>query len=83
MEFKNFVKTKKTQKFIQTSTNQFYTKKQVLDELQNIIEKWVAFDEPDIYIKEKVQDKLDEFEPYTKEFQNKVKKLMKEWRLEN
>jgi len=83
MDLKEFVKTKKTQKFLHTSRNQIYTKSQVIEEIQNVIEKWTAFDEAEQYIKDKIQDKLFEFEPYTKEFQEKVKKLMKKWGLES
>lgn len=81
MELQDFIKTKKTQKFLHTSYAMIYTKADVLKEVQDRIEKWVAGDEPEKEIKEQVQYVLANFEPYTKEFKSKVKKLMSKWGL--
>lgn len=81
MELKDFIKTKATQKFIQVNYVQLYTKQQILAEVQEVVEKWVADGLPEKEIKERVGFKVNEFEPYTKEFKSKVNGLMKKWGL--
>lgn len=83
MELQDFVKTKKTQKFLDTSYNRIYTKAEVLAEVQDVIEKWTINGESEKDVKQQVHYKVGTFEPYTKEFKETVQKRMKKWGLVN
>ena len=81
MELQDFIKTKKTDKFIHTSYTTEHTRDEVLHALQNIVEKWLANAEPTREIKERVESELGNYELYSEAFQEKVFKLMSKWGL--
>lgn len=85
MELKDFIKTKKNQKFLSTTySHSVYTKSQVLAEIQEKIEQWLASDEPIKDIKENaVSYVLRDYEPYSGDLKKETKKLMTKWGLVN
>ena len=85
MEVKDFIKTKKSQKFLKTTySHNVYTKSEVLGEVQEKIEQWLAVGERITDIKNNaVSYVLQDFEPYTRDLKKETKKLMTKWGLVN
>ena len=82
MELKDFIKTKKTQRFLETQYHWIRTKNYVLEEIKEKIENWVA----DGCSEKEIHDNaisyiLRNYEPFTKDIQEKTTKLMIKWGL--
>ena len=85
MELKDFIKTKKNQKFLKTTySHSIYTKSNILAEIQEKIEQWLAVGETQADIKDRaVSFVLQDFEPMTMDLRKETKKLMTKWGLVN
>ena len=83
MELQDFIKTKKTQKFLDTTySSHIYSKSEILGQIEEKIKKWLAdgCSEKEIK-KDALSYVLRDFEPITSELNNKTKKLMSKWGL--
>ena len=83
MELKDFIKTKKTQKFLDTTySSHIYSKSEILADIEEKIKKWVASgcSEREIH-DDAISYVLNDLEPVNQELNDKTKKLMKKWGL--
>ena len=83
MELKDFIKTKKTQKFLDTTySSHIFSKREILDQLEEKIKKWVADGCGEKEIKDgAISYVLRDYEPLTQDLNDKTKKLMTKWGL--
>lgn len=81
MELEKFVKTPKTTKFLKTDYGGLYTKSQVVSEVEELTERWLADDTTESEIKDQARRIIGVFEPYDKHLKQKTQKLLKKWGL--
>ena len=82
MDLQEFVKTKKTQKFLKPAhSNTAYTKSDIVSEIEHMIEKSILLEEDEYHIKKSVERILHDYEPYTEKVQKETKGLLKKWGL--
>ena len=83
MELEDFIKTEKDQKFLSTTySHQIFTKDEVLAEIREKMQQWLAVGERPNDIKNgAVEYVLRDIAPYSDKLEEKTEKLMKKWGL--